>query len=126
MEIKKALEATGKAVGYTIGSYVALDEDGILYWYTCASNEKGEPVSLFSINKQNWQPYSLKEEIRPENAGELWESPSRTLFITKVYDDDLYFTTVSACNKDHSVYRKVYSSHTNEWKRIHPPVEDDS
>ena len=66
------------------------------------------------------------KEIRPEKAGELWKSPSGTLFITKVYDDELYFITVSAYSKERTIYHSVYSSHTNEWERIHPPVEDES
>ena len=127
MNIQDALKETGKA--YDInddGNYAALDSYGILRWYAMVnSNSEIAAAELEEILEIDWQSYHPKEEIRPSEENELWEPSLGAQFITREYDDQLYFVTPMILDKTRTISHLCAESCTNEWKRLHPPVNDE-
>ena len=121
MKTREALNENGKiCISNNSPDYAFENSDGVLVWN---NNGENEPVRLCLINDVDWQPFR-EEEIRPENAGELWESPSGAKFITYKELEILYFATKDTSHKcfDNEERLGCFS----EWTRLFPPVEDDS
>ena len=135
MEIKKALEATGKASKGDNEAHVELINsiNGVkeLMW-VCEGVDEAELgyVQYGDIITDDWRPYHDKKEIRPE-IGDIWEiEDGSSGFIHGSFQyaderdfEDMYITFTTGFKNS----IKIPMVHgENGWKRIHPPVEDDS
>jgi hypothetical protein len=126
MEIKKALEETGKA--YVLGGryYAKENAKEVLEWRSIHDDSFGGTVSLRDIFELRWQPYPIEKEIRPEKAGELWRN-GRGHFYHTVNDIHAEKEIVRMIGRhDRGVPSTETIHNQNGWQRIHPPVEDDS
>jgi hypothetical protein len=118
MDIISALKETGKAC---INGRLAYDDGfGILRWA-----DEDTLVTLKDIMRGDWQPYPDKKEIRAEKAGELWAL--RGVYHHTIGDSKNGYDVIKMVFKDGSFIAEHGPYHNqNGWKRIHPPVEDES
>jgi hypothetical protein len=127
MEILEVLKESRKAMDdISVDYYVKENDDGILCWYHRDTDIYHAIVIWREIIKNTWQPYHKVEEIRPENAGELWtfkggESYAHTFGIC----GDVYLLS-DGCKARKLSEVKDIMPHGKYWTRLYPPVEDDS
>lgn len=132
MNIQNALKETGMTIKTSgVDCYAQEDDKGVLRWVEKKEHQYVAIVSLASVMLEDWQPYHLEKEIRPENAGELWEYRERFLWFTRhirmesgelsevriVCQDGENETLQSMCNTIHN---------KNCWKRLYPPVKQEA
>lgn len=128
MNIQDALKETGKAEkGYSDAIYVKESEEGVLYWFGKKSGAEMNGVSFRNIMADDWQPYHPKEEIRPSEAGELWQY-NGVEYVTMTESVSISDKLFMKSKYDH--YCKIEGSieiihNQNGWKRLHPPVNDE-
>ena len=96
-------------------------------WYDAKTDHLARDVTGKEALRTDWIVYHPKEEIRPKEAGELWEFKNNMV-------QDNYLTIFAKGGsaiwliKDtytHIVSEKVTHG-GNGWTRLHPPVPDDS
>lgn len=132
MNIQDALTPTGKAVDeHTQSHYVAEDDNGVLHWYLKASDKRCHTVILESILMYGWLPYPEEKEIRPEKAGELWQSQDGSLGIThnnsinnslETSQEAVYITFTNGSKQKLNQYAMIHNK--NGWTRLYPEVKD--
>lgn len=127
---REVLIANSKAQleGAEDGLYAAVRADGVLCWYDKNGNERC-PVALHVAFRQDWVPCPEDKEIRPEKAGELWESQTGSKYFT-VYQDEQRDILKARCEYDESwesnggtMSGMIHNK--NGWTRLLPHVEDD-
>ena len=128
--LKQAGESEGKILNVQMNRVAQPDQFGILRWL-----DEGTLVMVIDITEGEWQPYHEVKEIRPEKAGELWEHKDGIFAIAMGRDGRLGRVWVnqkpSFANPDNmlSVYTqpmKEVIHGKDSYKRLFPPIEDDS
>lgn len=130
MNIQDALKETGKVKrkGWGRNEWLAITDlsssgDIQFFFYVKEISVHGERYSQTNILDNEWQPYHDKKEIRPENAGELWEhDETEGYFHTDYSTQDAQLVMIGY----KGVSRDAEITHGDHWTRLHPPVEDDS
>lgn len=127
MKIQNAMKETGKAVHRdSEDCYIQLDNDGRPEWVHSESCEDDLVTvpQLSHILDSNWQPYLPKEEIRPKEAGELWEWEDRLVFICETRSDKRLEIKWFHGGTNAMVDTMIHNQ--NGWKRLHPPVPEEN
>jgi hypothetical protein len=126
MKVEEAREVNGKIVAtvYT-DCYAMLDGGGRLCWWYKETHELHKPVCLAAILGDYWLPYHEEKEIRPEKAGELWDSGKEKYITFSNGRNDLRMFGQSG---GEYVFEEFFCSpiHDKGWTRLYPPVEDES
>jgi hypothetical protein len=134
MDIKKALEETGKAIGpyEDAKCYAKISPDGPLQWFYFEDDKPACDVGFSRIMKDEWQPYHPKEGIRPEDAGELWAFNARLCFtiekngeIYRVWQNGHDSPNLLEINLAYCGSTKGIIHNQNGWKRLSPVVEEE-
>lgn len=122
MKIQEALRKNGKAQREISSDRAAYGEvvESYLVW------DNGDHIGYDGLIADDWQPYHEVKEIRPENAGELWEEISD---ISKYYHTDFRGTLginfrLAMIGDFRVEIENVI--HGKGWMRRFPHVEDDS
>jgi hypothetical protein len=127
MDIREALKETGKAVHGGFASYQEgyswyVERIGCdLVWRTGAG-VKRENATFLEITRDDWQPYHEEKEIRPEKAGELWET--KTGFKLFVYRGEYEYGGLVLKREDGYTFN--VNNLPDGLKRLYPPVEDEN
>ena len=118
MKASEALKKNKKVVGWEcfMDRYAMKDGHGVLYWYQRNNDRQITPISLHTILNVNWQPFD--EAARPENVGELWQSPSGAQFLTSMDIDGLWLVALHAKHKVDNTESFV------DWKCLFPVPQD--
>ena len=130
MEIQDAMKETGKVECEEYPSYYAEWHGGNLAFLTKAGDKYQGLLAHERILADDWQPYHAKEEIRPSEAGELWElweyikNDQKTLWFTIRHGlEEIRMTEQTG--QTYTLRGMQYVSHgSTGWKRLHPPVSD--
>ena len=124
MDIKSALEPTGKAKKeYWGATYAARDEKGIIRQY-CDGMVLGG-ISSDELNEEYWQPCHEKPEIRPENQDEMWRNSH--VDVCYLYDAvNNKLMTARGISLDNQILENKVIHGQNSWTRIYPPVPDEN
>ena len=124
MDIKKALEPTGKAYRESDPVFhVALDDSGALMIYKNEGNKLIGPEMLSYVLGNDYLPYHDKKEIRPEKAGELWEF-GRNLFFIIQQNQTLFLMSAFGTRSECSTRTDIIHNQDG-WKRLRPVVEEE-
>ena len=127
MDIKSALEPTGKAVQNNNSMYYLAWRGGDLFHYEIGV-KNGEALRRLSVKElfnNDWQPYREKPEIRPEKAGELWEYEGSKTFIYRNRSDGLLHVIRDQGGTNPVSYSNMIHGQ-NGWTRLYPPVPDEN
>lgn len=130
MNIQDALKETGRAQCEQYTRYYAQWDGSCLQFYSKDRSVYQGLLAHDRILKDDWQPYPIKKEIRPENAGELWRNAMGVKFFS-FFDND---KEVCLCMIDQSGDRFIsglgelehFTHNQNGWARLYPPVEDEN
>jgi len=123
MNIQEALKETGKAFHVTYSDLYVTWISGNVCFVTVYGNED-RPLEHHELLKDGWQHYHEVKEIRPENAGELWEMAGHAKFFV-ITDERTGKNELCGIYGNKIVIRKDMI-HGKDWTRLFPPVEDDS
>ena len=130
MEIQDALRPTGmaKIPGFHEGNYVYMCHNQFMIFDCKAEKERQMRAWNYSnLLCNDWLPYYDKKEIRPENAGELWEKRERKdhvrYFMSAYYaaeqSEGLIFRGPNAGAYISELETAIHNQ--NGWTRLYPP-----
>jgi hypothetical protein len=95
-----------------------------MYWYNLQDEQIG-PVAYCLLKGNDWESYHKAKEIRPENAGELWqfrEDNEDKYVVMYTSPNSLYLTNVfTRLTKE--ISQVIHNQ--NGWKRLFPVVEEE-
>ncbi len=127
MKIEEAQEQNGKAwlpddKTSKLDEYV-ISVGGVMTWFG-SDDAAINPVAYCLLKRTDWQPFPEAKEIRPEKAGELWATGDLN-YMTQKIGDELRMIPRSY---DMQILEEIdhFIHGVGCYKRLYPPVEDDS